>query len=520
MRENGCCFEQCRGGSTPYSVPLGITSSQMSYAEAQQEMKTSEDFLASEISKLSVQERSKALEDLHCVGEDLTETPELIETSLFEIDLILEERNDPIYEIAKRQNRAYVENPTFRLRFLRANHHDPEKAADQLIDFLSHKERYFGQDKLARDITLNDLNEDEMNLLTSGMWHIQDGTDKSGRMVVFLFHPLPGIHGPSSETLIRVNYFIYFNLLGPLESVQRKGVVLCYYDMATANNPTPTYLPRIDQYLKFVKFIATVPVRRTALHFCLKSMSVPGSLASNNIILGKLLQSLQRSVRTRARFHYGSDIELQYKLRSHHGFRPKTIPVDVCGNIRRDIMLVWFDKYVRNEWFRLHARATRFPLSAAKQSSSAVVGEGHEHSVRNSSLDSVDMQATTVSELGRRRNPTTAKAAERFVEPTPTDVLLGRGRGSYTHPGNARFRQFLKEYQEQYNNAPRYKRLQTQTDLTRMLMKDGVRFLKMSESGDGWVESDFSEAEKKVKQFFRSQKKLKTSLTLNIVKFT
>jgi len=192
-------------------------------------MKPSEDFLASELSKISVQERTKALDDLHCVGEDLTETPELIENSLAEMDRILKDKNDPIYNAAASQNKAYVEDPDFRLRFIRANNHDPEKAADQMIGLLTEKEIYFGRDKLGRDITFDDLNDDDLKILLGGRYHIQDALDRNGRIVVyFLNHHLH----LGAESLIRANYFVYFNVLSPLASVQKKGIVVCYYDMS------------------------------------------------------------------------------------------------------------------------------------------------------------------------------------------------------------------------------------------------------------------------------------------------
>ena len=134
------CFQQCFADDKNNSkVPLNKINRQ-NVDDTRQEMKNTEDFLASELSKLSVQERSKALDDLHCVGDDLEDTPEMIENLLLEMDQVLQHKNAPIYNIAASQNRAYVEDPNFRIRFLRANYHDVEKAANQLINFLSQKE--------------------------------------------------------------------------------------------------------------------------------------------------------------------------------------------------------------------------------------------------------------------------------------------------------------------------------------------------------------------------------------------
>eukprot|EP00526_Cylindrotheca_closterium_P023723 CAMPEP_0113640576 /NCGR_PEP_ID=MMETSP0017_2-20120614/21297_1 /TAXON_ID=2856 /ORGANISM="Cylindrotheca closterium" /LENGTH=191 /DNA_ID=CAMNT_0000551867 /DNA_START=464 /DNA_END=1035 /DNA_ORIENTATION=- /assembly_acc=CAM_ASM_000147 len=177
---NRGCFQQClRFGQEQHasSIPFPSLNVQND-TRTRPEMKSIEDFLASEMTKLSVQERSKVLDDLHCVGEELKETPEMIEESLAEFDQVLQERNEPIYHLATSQNRSYVEDPSFRLRFLRANLHDVHKSVNQMIGFLSRKEKYFGRDKVARDVTLDDLDEDDIELLLSGLYHIQDGTDR------------------------------------------------------------------------------------------------------------------------------------------------------------------------------------------------------------------------------------------------------------------------------------------------------------------------------------------------------
>lgn len=163
-------------------------------------MKQTELLLASEMNKLSAAERAIAFDDLHCVGEDLTETPEIVQNSLADFDLAVHKEQHQIYELAASQDRSFVENPTFRLKFLRANSHNVEKAVRQMMDFLENKARYFGEDKIAREITLSDMNEDEISLMLSGHLYIQEGSDRRGRQISHLFQAKQ--NGYSTDTVV------------------------------------------------------------------------------------------------------------------------------------------------------------------------------------------------------------------------------------------------------------------------------------------------------------------------------
>ena len=63
--------------------------------QSDDEMKETEDVLASELSKLTMKERTEAMDDLHCVGNDLEETPEMIEQSLEMFDKLVQDEKDP-----------------------------------------------------------------------------------------------------------------------------------------------------------------------------------------------------------------------------------------------------------------------------------------------------------------------------------------------------------------------------------------------------------------------------------------
>lgn len=290
---------------------------------------------------------------------------------------------------------------------------------------------------------------------------------------------------------MRANYYVFFNILSPLASVQTKGIVVCYYDLSKLGAPTP--MPPLSRVRKFMAFMKTIPIRRTGMHFCLKTTH--SSLLSNNFLLENVFRGLQKSTRVRARVHYGSDMELQYKIRGH-GLPAQNLPVDSSGNIRNDILNFWLHRYLAGEWNQRVASASS--------------DSGMENVVRSfgSSIHRDDDLATTAA-ANSIENSSRFNVSKLVVEPTPRDVLLGRGRGNQLHPGNIRFRAFLNEFQEEYENTPKYTRIDTPTEITRRLLADGVRFLRKEDNGGGWVEISFGEVERKVKQLFRTRKKMK-----------
>lgn len=145
----------------------------------------------SEFNKLSTDEQVKALDDIYSAGSELKENPAMIDRLLTEFEQLVEHGNYPIYETALNQDRSFVEDPSFRLSFLRANLHDVSKAVDQMIRFLLQKAKYFGTDKLTQDITLDDLTPSDLKLMLSGICHIQDGTDRTGRPIMYILSTLP-----------------------------------------------------------------------------------------------------------------------------------------------------------------------------------------------------------------------------------------------------------------------------------------------------------------------------------------
>ncbi|CAJ1937768.1 unnamed protein product [Cylindrotheca closterium] len=423
------------------------------------EMKQTEAYLAAEISKLTVQERAKAMDDVHCVGEELKETPQMIERSLMEFDQLVPKLKTPMYDVAVNRNRAFVEDPSFRLRFLRCNMHDVDRSVRQMMEFLKVKATYFGEDKVAREITLDDLNDEDEAFLLAGMYHVQAERDQNGRAIAYFAADMMG--KCKLETLIHILFFMCNNILIPIPEVQKKGLVVVLYDMTKAGEKLA--MPGFNFIRNWGNATAAFPIRYAAMHMCLKTHN--GNLSLYNKILESSIQFLPEHGRVRIRLHYGTDIEIQYHLRSH-GIPTRTCPVDLSGNLRMDILNAWIEKYQAETEDEKQHRSLQPQALASEVASNPLIA------------------------LDRRR-------------PSPQDVMLGRGWKVQNHEGNIHFRQFVEGYRQAYDITPRHQRREFAANIARLLHERGVLFWKKAEDGE-WVEGSFEEAEKKVGDLFRS----------------
>jgi hypothetical protein len=141
--------------------------------------------IASELTKLSIEDRIKTLEEVHGVVEHTEEDTEEI-NKLF--DQVKEElkrlRHKQAYEKAAFLSNAYVNDPEFVLLFLRSENYKPRPAAIRLAEHFKYKLELFGEHTLIRDIMYDDLNKDEKSILKSGFVQTLPASDRAGRQIV------------------------------------------------------------------------------------------------------------------------------------------------------------------------------------------------------------------------------------------------------------------------------------------------------------------------------------------------
>eukprot|EP00980_Cylindrotheca_fusiformis_P005723 scaffold1192_cov58-Cylindrotheca_fusiformis.AAC.17 len=442
------------------------------------EVELLEDTLAAEMSNMSFQERAKAMDDLHCVGEGLEENEETRRRSLAEFDQIVKNTKNQYYDLASSQNRGFVEDESFRLKFLRAKLHDAKSAVRQMMNYLRFKATYFGEDKVAREIELSDLTNEEVAVLRSGLYFVPKHRDRAGRLVIYVLSHI--LCGCTAETVIRVNLFFFYNLIASIPEVQMKGTSSIYYD---TSKPGEEFInPGFQNQVQIMTVTNSIPFRSTSLHLCIKPTL--GNLILNNTVFRVILNSRLESTLVRTRLHVGSDMEIQYNLQSH-GISLSTCPVDPSGQVCQAMLNTWYEDHLE------HMKST---------------------GLRVDQLEYSTPSANIVSSMSME--PCEILNSYSTVDIRATDVLLGRGRGFQEHPGNIRFRNVLEDYRDVYDSAPRIQKRRIAIELRQLLAADGVRFLKHAD-GVRWIESDIKTVEDKIGQFFRTVRKKKNAMVVD-----
>jgi hypothetical protein len=115
-----------------------------------------------------------------------TESPETVASSLQELQKELGSMfsfGDTALRRARVQCPQYVDDPEFRLRFLRSERFHVKNAANRLLRHFEEKKFLFGEQCLGRDVRLSDLNDDDLQCLRCGGLQVTSIVDRHGRPV-------------------------------------------------------------------------------------------------------------------------------------------------------------------------------------------------------------------------------------------------------------------------------------------------------------------------------------------------
>ena len=145
-----------------------------------------------ELNQLSSTERDQLIEEIHGVaGIKIEEGSDDLKDARIE-QLEVELKKLTTYETHVHYDRAcflaphLVKHREFRLKFLRADGFNAKKAARRMTNYFQSKVELFGEEKLLKDITLDDLDEDDLATLMTGGYMILPTKDQSGRTLIYI----------------------------------------------------------------------------------------------------------------------------------------------------------------------------------------------------------------------------------------------------------------------------------------------------------------------------------------------
>eukprot|EP00980_Cylindrotheca_fusiformis_P024616 scaffold12169_cov132-Cylindrotheca_fusiformis.AAC.4 len=332
------CFQpsQCFGKHPQSYFPGNSSSTESSTSDVDHQAKEEVDALLSEsMAQLSFQERKSGQEALHGVSKEMVETMSEINAWLTDLDIHLESiKQGSVYETAEAMDSSFVRDRDFRLSFLRSNRYSAKAAAKQILNFFFWKLHLFGREKLVKEITFSDLDDDDRDCLKNGCMQILATTDRAGRQI--LFH-LPGLREfKVLDNELRARFFLLMCLWNS-EETQRKGFVYVTYAIGCFQDKTNG-----AGFLETTKLVLAFPLFVAGIHECTDHPT--------QYVIGRAaIQIMPPSFRARFKVHLGSGQECQYIL-STFGIPRQALPLSPDNSKPKlEEQLVWYDECRQRE---------------------------------------------------------------------------------------------------------------------------------------------------------------------------
>ncbi|CAJ1928879.1 unnamed protein product, partial [Cylindrotheca closterium] len=263
-----------------------------------------DDVLMEGMKNLSFDQIQREQELLHGVADDVDLDDNTIDDLLLELESHLHcMKKGTAYELAERQDPSYVSNWEFQLAFLRSSHFEPKASAAKLINFFKYKPDLFDEDSLVQDITVQDLNQDDLRCLLDVNIQFSPFCDRSGRTI---FAEFLGLRTKTTiRTVLQARLYMLANSVETMIDISKGSVIVGYL---------------VEQYHDHLNglgmleggklFMEAVPFRLDGLHLC----------CSNPIecmVTRASIKVLPYQERVKLQVHLGSHTEFQYLLTSY-----------------------------------------------------------------------------------------------------------------------------------------------------------------------------------------------------------
>lgn len=242
----------------------------------------------------------------------MSSLPRELQDLLWILDLRLPTiKQGTAYELAETLDRSYANDPNFRLMFLRANNYQPERAARQMIKFFDFKQKLFGRSKLVKDITLNDLDDDDRASLRSGFLQVRQ-PDIAGRKLIA---ELPGLRSfKRVENELRARFFLLMSELASKTEAQDHELGVVVYSIGQYKDHL-----NWSGCIENAKLSVAMPVPWRYVHFCFDDRK-------QFLDASGALRILQLELSEKVKCHYGPQEECILSL-ARYGILPSCLPL-------------------------------------------------------------------------------------------------------------------------------------------------------------------------------------------------
>jgi hypothetical protein len=252
--------------------------------------------LVEELNTLSLQERQQVEEEVHGVADEIKEDAPFVEEKLEELNIQINKiRRKPAYDLALFLYPAFVTDRAFLLMFLRSEGFVVTLTAKRIVNHFEVKLEYFGIDKLVRDITYEDLDEDDRANVGCSHWWLK-AKDRAGRCLFFVVQKA-AVKYKHPRNFARALWWILMSGLRD-EEAQKKGVVVVNYFLQL-DARTQAWDTELFRHSR--KLTDAMPMRGSAHHFCFDDPKL-------RPVMGWIQMLIKTHGRLRFRTHFGKCI--------------------------------------------------------------------------------------------------------------------------------------------------------------------------------------------------------------------
>lgn len=268
------------------------------------------------------------------------ESPEMIQQAFRSLMEQMEKISDSqkaAWNLAMNAYPQYTLDPGFLIGFLRAERFDAALAAQRLVLHFQVKQELFGNERLGREILLEDIRqeEDDWDCMQRGFLQILCKRDFSGRQVVFFYKAITGCYR-KRENILRVAWYM-FNKVAQNPENQKLGIINLVYN----NGGFPEGGMDYEKSRRFGKILKCMPLRVDGMFVCLDEAPWLAVVEAFSMMVHKFL-------RIRLRALPGSHTECMYQLMSI-GVPYDALPVHQTSELRLEYHRQWLEEQYQQE---------------------------------------------------------------------------------------------------------------------------------------------------------------------------